>query len=110
MIAARRNTLRLRTRISGHINGQRFECSGEGEAFSDGRTKSELTFDSALRNFTPMLCASWKCKHHPGFVADPINPIAEFLGNGGKVVEQTVIEYRSFLDRWLFLSRRSERS
>ena len=28
-------TIRLRTRISGHINGREFSCQGEGEA-SDG--------------------------------------------------------------------------
>ena len=52
-----------------------------------------LTFDSVLHNFTPLLCASWKCKHHPSVVSELSNPIAEFLINGGTVVEQTVIEY-----------------
>ena len=89
--------MKLKTHITGNINGGAFECIGEGE-LHDGRSNSTLTFNNELVRYTPMYGKSWKCKNHmtdsilvnrPG----QINPLSEFLDKGGKILSHTIIRY-----------------
>lgn len=57
----------LRTQISGKVNGKEFTGEGTGKlATGNGASESEgeIIFQGFPANYTPLLCCSWKCKHH----------------------------------------------
>lgn len=54
------------THIKGAINGRAFTGEGKGSfdpttAISEGR----MVFQNFPGNYLPLLCRSWRCKHHP---------------------------------------------
>lgn len=91
--------MKLKTHISGNINGGAFECSGDGE-WRDGHSVSTLNFHNELVRFTPMYGKSWKCKHHLSTrmttaeqEAGKVNPLSDLLDDRGKILGNTVIRY-----------------
>lgn len=83
----------LKTHITGQINGSAFECTGEGE-WTNGQSSSQLKFTRPLEGFTPLACASWKCKGHVvKALVDPQNPLDEYVLGGGNILDRTIIHY-----------------
>jgi hypothetical protein len=100
-------TLRLLTTVVGNINGVDFRAEGVSRCLEPGHTVGELQFDKAIPNFTPMLCKSWQCKQHPPQAKMTYcegNPIADFLDDGGRILEYTTIEYPQVGDKILVTS------
>lgn len=65
--------IELLTFVSGSINGVEFSASGSGTAdIKKGITRSYLEYTNFPKDFTPLKCKSWKCKHHPS-VAEEID-------------------------------------
>ena len=85
--------IQLVTDIAGEINGSAFACHGTGAVGPDGTTHATLAFDRALRDFTPMLCKSWQCKHHIVLGLPDDNPLVEYVTAGGHIMDRTIIEY-----------------
>ena len=87
--------MKLKTHITGNINGGTFECLGEGE-WRDEHSTATLTFNNELVRYTPMYGKSWKCSHHKAkeiFGSEKTNPLSDFLNEGGKILGYTVIRY-----------------
>lgn len=56
----------LSTRISGTVNGVPFSGRGSGTFDTETRLSSNrLVFWNFPGSYSPLLCRSWKCKHHP---------------------------------------------
>lgn len=98
----------LVTKITGVINDVPFAAEGIGMSTPDtGHSSIELKFSNELRNFVPLLCKTWKCKHCKS-VALPTNCnenfFAELLDRGEKILEHTTIEYPFANDKILATS------
>jgi ribosomal protein S18 acetylase RimI-like enzyme len=77
------------THIAGNINGVEFW--GEGEGVFDLNTsvsEGKIRFKDFPKNFLPILCRSWKCKHHSGIGIFPkrnYNMEKTMIYNNGKL-------------------------
>jgi len=61
----------LSTFIEGHINGVDFTGTGTGIGYpNEGRVRGTITFDRFPADYTPLLCRTWKCKHHPNLARE----------------------------------------
>ncbi len=64
-ITRKGKTITLLTSISGEINGVEFIAYGQGKAnLERGISTSRIVYRNFPQDFSPILCRSWKCKHH----------------------------------------------
>jgi hypothetical protein len=90
------SAIHLNTSITGRINDCTFTAAGEGTADEYGKSNSKLLFSELIPNFTPMLCASWKCGSHKAIArtADgSVNPLGALLDAGGRLLDRTKVTY-----------------
>lgn len=89
-------SIHFTTWIAGNINAQRFVAEGSGRSDGNGGSRAKLVFDDVIPNFTPMLCASWKCSNHKAIaLAEGMdtNPLGAFLDAGGTILDRTRVSY-----------------
>jgi hypothetical protein len=53
------------THIAGNINGVEFWGEGVFD-LNTSVSEGKIRFKDFPKNFLPILCRSWKCRHHPG--------------------------------------------
>ncbi len=79
------------THINGNINGRSFTGEGKGSFDTDTSvSEGRIVFLKFPNNYMPLLCRSWRCKHHP-CVPPKNNPQLKLFPRRNYDLDETVI-------------------